>query len=201
MVKLQTALHEHIHNLDDLVNERTAQLEKLLEEIRHLSVTDGLTGCYNRRALQDKLPEEIERAQRYHRPLAVVFMDIDHFKQFNDRHGHQLGDEVLRSAAKHVAGTLRQGVDWIARYGGEEFLVVLPGIDLEGARLLAQQLCAAVQAAPCIWGHESIFVTVSIGVLGGRLQPQDHWSLLLQAADQALYRAKANGRNRVEVAV
>ena len=144
MVKLQTALHEHIHNLDDLVNERTAQLEKLLEEIRHLSVTDGLTGCYNRRALQDKLPEEIERAQRYHRPLAVVFMDIDHFKQFNDQHGHQLGDEVLRSAAKHVAGTLRQGVDWIARYGGEEFVLVLPETPLEAAIAIAHRLCDAL---------------------------------------------------------
>ena len=139
------------------------------------------------------------QAVRKDKPLALLMIDVDHFKQVNDRWGHPAGDAVLRS----VVEVLRQRVraqDMVGRYGGEEFLVVLPGIDLEGARLLAQQLCAAVQAAPCIWGHESIFVTVSIGVLGGRLQPQDHWSLLLQAADQALYRAKANGRNRVEVA-
>ncbi len=166
---------------------------------RRLAVQDDLTGVANRRAIIAALERDMAQAVRKDKPLALLMIDVDHFKQVNDRWGHPAGDAVLRS----VVEVLRQRVraqDMVGRYGGEEFLVVLPGIDLEGARLLAQQLCAAVQAAPCIWGHESIFVTVSIGVLGGRLQPQDHWSLLLQAADQALYRAKANGRNRVEVA-
>ena len=196
MVKLQKALHEHIHNLDDLVNERTAQLEKLLEEIRHLSATDGLTGCYNRRALQDKLPEEIERAQRYHRPLAVVFMDIDHFKQFNDQHGHQLGDEVLRSAAKHVAGTLRQGVDWIARYGGEEFVLVLPETPLEAAIGIAHRLCDALpqHAVPNPRGG-SVYISASFGVTAYR--PGEDALALLSRADTLVYQAKSAGRQQV----
>ena len=196
VVKLQNALHEHIHNLDDLVNERTAQLEKLLEEIRHLSVTDGLTGCYNRRALQDKLPEEIERAQRYHRPLAVVFMDIDHFKQFNDQHGHQLGDEVLRSAAKHVASTLRQGVDWIARYGGEEFVLVLPETPLEAAIAIAHRLCDALpqHAVPTPRGG-SVYISASFGVTAYR--PGEDALALLSRADTLVYQAKSAGRQQV----
>ena len=148
VIKLQTALQEHIHNLDDLVAERTEQLERLLEEIRHLSVTDGLTGTFNRRAQQDRLPAEIDRAQRYGRALSVIFMDIDHFKQFNDTHGHALGDEVLRNAASHVSASLRHGVDWVARYGGEEFVVVLPETELGAAMATAQRLCHSLPEQP-----------------------------------------------------
>ena len=166
---------------------------------RRLAAQDELTGMANRRSIIAALDRDVARCLRTREPLALMMVDVDHFKQVNDRHGHQAGDAVLR----HVANVLRQRVraqDIVGRYGGEEFLLVLPDTLREGAYQLAQQLCAAVAATPCVWGRESIAVTVSIGVFGGRLEPQDHWDLLLHAADSALYRAKQAGRNRAELA-
>ena len=166
---------------------------------RRLAAQDELTGIANRRSIIAALERDVARSLRTREPLALMMVDVDHFKQVNDRHGHLAGDAVLR----HVAGVLQQRVraqDIVGRYGGEEFLVVLPDTGLDGARHLALQLCTAVQTTPCVWRSETIAVTVSIGVFGGRLEPQDHWDLLLHAADSALYRAKEGGRNRVEVA-
>ena len=166
---------------------------------RRLAAQDELTGIANRRSIIAALERDVARSLRTREPLALMMVDVDHFKQVNDRHGHLAGDAVLR----HVAEVLQQRVraqDIVGRYGGEEFLVVLPDTGLDGAQHLALQLCKAVQTTPCVWRSETIAVTVSIGVFGGRLEPQDHWDLLLHAADSALYRAKASGRNRVEVA-
>ena len=166
---------------------------------RRLAAEDELTGAANRRAIIAALERGMAHAVRTREPMALMMVDVDHFKQVNDRWGHPAGDAVLRS----VAAVLRQRVrahDRVGRYGGEEFLVVLPSTDPEGAYQLAQQLCAAVQATPCTWGDETICVTVSIGVFGGHLQPQDHWGQLLHAADKALYRAKETGRHRAELA-
>ena len=131
--------------------------------------------------------------------MALMMVDIDHFKHVNDRYGHLAGDQVLR----HVVALIQQRIraqDIVGRYGGEEFLVVLPDTTLQGARALAQQLCDVVQATPCAWEGGHIPVTLSIGVYGGVLAPQDAWDLLIHAADSALYCAKAAGRNRVELA-
>ncbi len=169
------------------------------ERNRRLAAQDELTGMANRRAIIAALDRDVARSQRTREPLALMMIDVDHFKQVNDRFGHLAGDAVLRN----VASVLRQRVraqDIVGRYGGEEFLVVLPDTSREGAHQLALQLCAAVQAMPCLWRDESIAVTVSIGVFGGRLEPEDHWDLLLHAADSALYRAKQAGRNRAELA-
>src|SRR5690606_22543076 len=111
---------------DQTVEERTRQLNDLVNEIQRLSITDALTGCYNRRLIEQRLPAEMERSRRYRRPLAVVFVDIDHFKPINDRWGHAAGDEVLREIGRRLLGAVRSQIDWIARYGGEEFLIVLP---------------------------------------------------------------------------
>lgn len=166
---------------------------------RRLAAQDELTGISNRRSIIAALERDVARSLRTREPLALMMLDVDHFKQVNDRHGHLAGDAVLR----HVAGVLQQRVraqDIVGRYGGEEFLVVLPDTGHEGAYQLALQLCAAVQAAPCLWNGQTISVTVSIGVFGSRLEPHDHWDLLLHAVDSALYRAKEAGRNRVELA-
>jgi two-component system, cell cycle response regulator len=194
---LQSALQEHIHNLDGLVTERTSQLERLLAEIRHLSVTDALTGTFNRRALQEKLPAEIERAERYGRPLSVIFMDIDHFKQFNDVHGHALGDEVLRSTASQVSAALRHGVDWVARYGGEEFVVVLPETGLEAAMATAYRLCQALPQHPVLTTatHGPVHISASFGVTAYR--SGENASTLLSRADAWVYEAKSAGRQQV----
>jgi diguanylate cyclase (GGDEF)-like protein len=133
---------------------------------------------------------------------ALLMVDIDHFKRVNDHYGHLAGDHVLR----HIVGVLRQRLrasDVLGRYGGEEFMVLLPGTDLHGAAQLAEQLRQAVQAAPCEWQGQHIPFTVSIGVAASADTPADPSrtsEALLQAADQALYRAKDDGRNRVALA-
>jgi len=153
--KLQAGLRGHIANLDSLVAERTRQLEELVQEIHRLSMTDALTGVYNRRSIDERLPSEVERAQRYGRPLAVLFVDLDHFKQINDTHGHPVGDVVLRHMAQRVRETLRGGVDWMARYGGEEFLVVLPEPTLEAAGAPAEPLrqCYPADSDHAAWAR------------------------------------------------
>ena len=170
------------------------------DAINHrLAAVDDLTGVANRRAIIAALDRDVARAVRLREPLALMMLDIDHFKQVNDRWGHQAGDAVLRAVAQGLQQRLR-AQDLIGRYGGEEFLVVLPHTAREGAQQLAQALCAAVQATPCTWGEESIPVTVSIGVFAGCLEPGVQSDQLLQAADSAMYRAKAAGRNAVAMA-
>ena len=172
------------------------------ENNRVLAALDPLTGVANRRSLIAALDRDMARAQRMREPMALMMVDIDHFKDVNDRYGHPAGDRVLCS----VVNVLRQRVraqDLVGRYGGEEFMVLLPDTGLTGAQQLARALCKAVEESRCpadgVPGP-GIAVTVSIGVFGGRLGSGDSWDMLIAAADRALYQAKNNGRNRVEVA-
>lgn len=172
------------------------------ENNRVLAALDPLTGVANRRSLIAALDRDVARAQRMREPMALMMVDIDHFKDVNDRYGHPAGDRVLCS----VVNVLRQRVraqDLVGRYGGEEFLVLLPDTGLAGAEQLARELCKAAEESCCpVDGvpGPGIAVTVSIGVFGGRLESGDSWDMLIAAADRALYQAKNNGRNRVEVA-
>ncbi len=152
---------------------------------------DALTGVANRRALEESLAAEISRAQRFRHPLAVVLLDLDHFKQANDSYGHAGGDLLLCTVSRIVSSIARQG-DIVARFGGEEFVVVLPETDLGGARRFAERLRRAIQASPV----DEMRTTASFGV--ATLVADDSVDRLLNAADRALYLAKANGRNRVE---
>lgn len=172
------------------------------ENNRVLAALDPLTGVANRRSLIAALDRDVARAQRMREPMALMMVDIDHFKDVNDQYGHPAGDRVLCS----VVNVLRQRVraqDLVGRYGGEEFMVLLPDTGLVGAEQLARELCKAVEESRCpadgVPGP-GIAVTVSIGVFGGRLDSGDSWDMLIAAADRALYQAKNNGRNRVEVA-
>ena len=172
------------------------------ENNRVLAALDPLTGVANRRSLIAALDRDVARAQRMREPMALMMVDIDHFKDVNDQYGHPAGDRVLCS----VVNVLRQRVraqDLVGRYGGEEFMVLLPDTGLTGAQQLARALCKAVEESRCpadgVPGP-GIAVTVSIGVFGGRLESGDSWDMLIAAADRALYQAKNNGRNRVEVA-
>ena len=189
---LQESLRQHIGNLDAQVEERTRQLADALAEVRALSVTDPLTGCYNRRHIDERLPPEVVRAERYQRPLTVVFLDIDHFKQVNDIHGHAEGDRVL----VELAGVLRAqfaGSGMAARYGGEEFVILLPDTPLAQAELQCQYLREAVALLPM-----GLPVTISLGLAAHR--PGESAQETLRRADAALYQAKAQGRDRVVVA-
>ncbi len=164
-----------------------------LEVIAH---TDSLTHVLNRRALMSRLSAEVDRARRYDSPLSLLLIDLDHFKQVNDTHGHLIGDEVLRDAASLLQRTIRS-VDVVARYGGEEFVVVLPETPQSGAIRFAERIRALIEQQ--VLGSSGIRCTASIGVAvfpGEGVETVDD---LLLRADAALYRAKAEGRNRVMV--
>jgi diguanylate cyclase (GGDEF)-like protein len=155
---------------------------------------DSLTGLANRRALEEVLAAEISRAQRFKHELAVVLLDLDHFKETNDSFGHAAGDVMLRAVSVLLTTLARQG-DTVARWGGEEFVVVLPETDLGGARRFAERLRRTIEAQTI----GEMRTTSSCGV--ATMLPEDTVEDLLGAADQALYRAKSNGRNRTECAI
>lgn len=165
----------------------------------HLAAQDELTGVANRRSIIAALDRDVGRAIRTRESMAVMMVDIDHFKHVNDAHGHLAGDHVLRHVVEVVRHRIR-AQDIVGRYGGEEFLVLLCDTTAQGAQQLATQLREAVQSSSCAWNGQPLSVTVSVGVFGGRLEPGEIWDQLIHAADNALYRAKQGGRNRVEVA-
>lgn len=163
-----------------------------------LAATDPLTGLSNRRILDNRLDEEWRRARRTRQPLSALFIDIDHFKHFNDAYGHASGDEALIAVAECISATVRRSVDVVARYGGEEFAVLLPDTPADGALVVAEKIRRRVQAQSVVESdHETIPVTVSVGC--ATYVPVDGANALdlLAAADRQLYAAKAGGRNRV----
>lgn len=194
-------LQRNTQELEQRVHERTAALAEANRQLEALAVTDGLTGIANRRHFDSTLALEWARAQRSQQPLALLMLDVDLFKDYNDHYGHQAGDETLRAIAQVLLETTRRAGDLAARYGGEEFAVIAANTGAAAARQLAESLRAAVQHlaiahALARQGH----VTVSIGLAllePGRPVPAQ---TLIGQADEALYRAKTLGRNRVEQA-
>ena len=167
------------------------ELEKANAELEALATTDGLTGLKNHRAFQERLAEEASRASRYGLPLSLILLDVDGFKRYNDTHGHPAGDAVLKTVAQVLQNCARD-TDLVARYGGEEFVVVLPQTDSEGAMIFAERLRASVESYP--WLPQN--VTASFGVASLHLGEEGGTDLIARA-DRALYRSKAEGRNRV----
>jgi diguanylate cyclase (GGDEF)-like protein len=173
-----------------------AQLARLNSELSVLSQTDALTGLANRRAFDLRLQEEVSRASRHGMPLALLLVDVDHFKGYNDRHGHPAGDECLRRVAAVLREHGRRPTDLVARIGGEEFALLLPHEDVAGALASAELCVAAVDAAsiPHLASPLTGFITVSVGVAVLRDGIADA-TALLAAADAALYSAKERGRH------
>jgi diguanylate cyclase (GGDEF)-like protein len=165
-------------------------------ELEREAQLDEMTELYNYRAFRKLLAGELSRAVRYGKPLSVLMLDLDHFKQVNDTWGHQTGDAVLRDVARVLARAKRRE-DVVARYGGEEFTVILPETSLEGARLVAERLRATIERARILRDRP---ITVSIGVASRSGRRRRTGEELVARADSALYRAKRRGRNRVEVA-
>lgn len=176
------------------------RVKALQDQLRELSRIDGLTGVANRRHLDEQLRALCSAADRHQSPIAVALFDLDHFKSVNDRYGHPAGDEALRAAAEVLGSGLR-AEDVVGRWGGEEFLAVLPHTDLEGAVVISERLRARLAATPVVvQSGVSLELTCSVGCaaveIGSRAEPER----LVALADRALYRAKSQGRDRVETA-
>jgi diguanylate cyclase (GGDEF)-like protein len=180
--------------------ERIVELQKELinarEQLRVQATHDSLTGLLNRPAILTVLDKELARSRRSGKPVAVMMVDIDNFKDVNDAHGHHAGDIVLRETARKMLAVVRP-YDSIGRYGGEEFVIIAPGCDMEVLSALAQRIRQCVSSEVIQAGSVSIQITLSIGVAAACEDPQ--LTQLLRAADEALYVAKKEGRNRVVV--
>jgi len=168
----------------------------LEEEPFHAATTDPLTGIFNRRWFEEQGEFCITRARRHGSPLSILILDVDYFKRINDAYGHACGDSVLVSLTKLLC-SIKRHEDLLCRHGGEEFLLMMVETDLRGASLLAERLRKKVNEHSFQAGEEVLSITVSIGVSSFR--SEDTYATLLERADRALYRAKGNGRNRVEV--
>ena len=184
--------------------ERIVQLERALadawEKAQGEAERDSLTGLYNRRHFDERLAGELRRAERERSRVALLMLDLDHFKHINDTYGHAVGDEVLRHVAQIIAHEVRVGTDVPARYGGEEFAVIAPGTNLLGAESLAERIRTRVAGLRVPVGDQLVSVTLSVGVavFDPRATTRDEpVRALVEAADQRLYQAKHAGRNRV----
>jgi diguanylate cyclase (GGDEF)-like protein len=200
--RLRAALALSNAELEHKVQQRTRALEAVNQQLEVLSITDGLTKLANRRHFDAVWAEEWQRARRMGTPLAIIMLDIDHFKPYNDHYGHQQGDECLRQVGEVLRATVKRAGELVARYGGEEFVVVVPGSSVQQTLDLAEAIRANIQAVGMAHSHSSVtnVVTASLGVAVQIPTLRDEQEALLQAADAALYQAKHGGRNRVVLA-
>jgi diguanylate cyclase (GGDEF)-like protein len=193
----QEAVRQLNQELESRVRARTEELQRANQLLEQLASVDALTGASNRRHFLEIARIEVDRAQRLGRPLAAIMLDLDHFKEVNDRHGHEAGDRVLQTFANAVHATLRSS-DIFARLGGEEFMLLLPGQTQEEACALAERLRSLTASLDCVECPEGITVSIGVATLG----PEGAHDLheLMRQADGALYLSKHAGRNRVSVA-
>ena len=198
----------------DTVIEDITERKKLEEEVKRLAITDELTGLYNRRHFNQKLPDEIKTAERWRSALSLIMIDIDDFKQYNDMYLHLEGDEVLKETARVISHVIRKDMDWAARFGGDEFVIVLPGINSAEAKVVAERLRKFVRAIKFKPKSAIVHKTVSLGVAhcyyseirptrnGSRVYPTNYEKVatdLTILADKALFAAKNSGRNKVVI--
>lgn len=195
-----TERHQSARRLEEQINERTRSLELANRKLAELSRTDGLTDVPNRRHFDAVMASEWARAKRNDSSLALLMLDVDFFKAYNDHYGHLAGDQCLRDIASVLKERVRRPGDTLARYGGEEFAIILADTDANGSQTLAQGLCESVSERGIVhecssWG----VVTISVGV---GIQSENRYetpSAWIRGADAALYCAKTSGRNRVEI--
>ncbi len=185
-------VHHKIKSLQEELRETNRRLEEL-------SNTDGLTKLYNRRYFMELLELEFQRAQRYEARLAFVMIDIDTFKSFNDNYGHLLGDRILYEVAQILRENLRIH-DMVGRYGGEEFALLMPETGMQGALVVAERYRKRIEEFVLIEDEKELKITISLGVAAYPHPDINNVDDIIRYADNALYQAKKNGRNRVEVA-
>lgn len=185
------ATQKEFKSRNEQLRDQQEKLRVANELLQALATTDGLTGLKNYRTFKERLSEEFDRAKRYHLRLSIILLDVDHFKQFNDTHGHPAGDEVLRRVAKLLTASTRS-TDFVARYGGEEFAVLLSFTHHEAACALAERTRAAIQDTQ--WELRAVTASIGVAIVGEATPTSD---ALVKLADTALYRSKEAGRNRV----
>jgi diguanylate cyclase (GGDEF)-like protein len=192
-----------LHSLDQrlrLLERENGELMLRNRALAEASARDALTGLYNRRYVIDKIDAEMNRALRHGTPMALLMLDVDHFKNINDSFGHPVGDHVLQALGNVIKESCRV-YDTPGRYGGEEFCLMLPDTRLENTMVVAERIRQRVEATPFVSGTISIHVTASIGVAALETVPEEALfsaNALIERADRALYAAKDRGRNRVE---
>lgn len=202
LLDLNEQYAETIGMLQRALDEKEAlaqQLKALNKQLEHQATTDALTGLPNRRLMEMSLQRDLAKCAREGEPFALVMLDVDHFKRFNDTYGHELGDRVLRRVGDALNGAARRS-DLAARFGGEEFCVLLPNTDVPGAELVAERLRTAIERTFLVHEGERLQVTASFGIAVRAGTAQEGASALIQRADAALYAAKRGGRNRVALA-
>ena len=178
-----------------VMEQQCQDLQQKVVEKNQQILSDPLTGLRNRLAYEEAILYELERFKRYARPVSLLILDLDKFKQVNDNYGHNVGDKVLQMVARTLAKNIRN-VDFLARYGGEEFVIIFPELELREARQVAKKICKAVEDTRLDVDGHSIHMTVSGGI--ARIHPEDSAESLFERADMALYLAKERGRNRCE---
>lgn len=198
------AVIELLKNItDNITLENSSQgveteIYNLIDNLQRITLKDTLTGVYNRRYINERLPVDITNAVITEQGLSIIMADIDHFKKINDTYGHSMGDMVLREFAQNLSRNLKRQADWVARYGGEEFLICIPGSSLENAEKIAERLRASVEGNVINRDTVPVKVTASFGVSAiDSIQGKD-LSSFIDEADKKLYAAKQKGRNRVE---
>jgi len=174
------------------------EMHSLIDHMNNIAMKDSLTGIYNRRFIDEKLPVDLINAVISESHLSIILADIDYFKKVNDKYGHLVGDCVLKSLAELFRRSLKRENDWVARYGGEEFLICLPSADLEKAAEIAETMRKNTEAYLFDCGGNQFNLTVSFGIFSGKPKQTDTVETLIRKADVNLYAAKKNGRNRVE---
>ena len=199
LAHLGDELADAIDKLEDRVIHRTQQLQEANDKLQQLAIQDSLTGIANRRAFDEHLRQQWLNAKREKQPLSLLLIDIDHFKAFNDKYGHPAGDQALIQVAEQLAQQLHRPDDLVARYGGEEFAVILPNTTVRAAAVLAEQMRQAIAGRPAMINDKPYFLTISIGLSSVIPTAEHNTRALLQRADQHLYQAKADGRNRVSM--
>ena len=209
-LRLKQTISEKVQAEEGLRNEieRRKKTEKALaeneEKYRTLSITDSLTGLHNRRHFFERALPELERASRHGRPLSLFIYDLDHFKEFNDAHGHLAGDLALKMITTASKNVVRK-IDILARFGGEEFICLLPETDLPEAQTAAERVRREIEASPMHYQGKTLIVTASFGVAAlsqmaaEKTSPQETLQGMIRHADDALYLAKESGRNQVYV--
>jgi diguanylate cyclase (GGDEF)-like protein len=201
-IKIRQDIQKQLRDTNLALTRSQNQLQKLNQELQHLVNLDGLTQIANRRRFDQYLNQEWNRMRREKKPLSLIICDVDYFKKYNDFYGHQLGDDCLKKIANAITLNLKRPGDLVARYGGEEFGIILPHTDQKGAFYLAQNIQLLLQQLAIVHQPSPIndCVTISMGI--ATIIPNSNYEVtdLIKFADQALYSAKNQGRDRIEIA-